>query len=243
MGRRFGGAVRLMAAMLIGVGMLVVPGPGAPATLARSPDCPSPPLTAEKLSRVMDHGTQLACFGGRLLTFSAYVPRPPEGIGWAMAWSISPGWLDDNNGSMLWLATGPTRDFRPGEVITAWIPPALGRCSVGEMLSSCPFRWWVGRWTTVRAHFDGPVARTCGFTGHPSEPGFTKRDAVANCKAKLIVLSVGSVAPPDTAMAAVGHQDPAGLPQVLLALAALALVPLLFVGRRTSHCNRAEAFR
>ncbi len=224
MGRGFGGAVRLMAATLIGIGMLVVPGPGTSATLARSPDCPSPPITAEKLARVMYEGNPLACFGGRLLTFSTYVPPAPEGIGWAMAWSISPGWLDDNSGSMVWLTTGPTRDFGPGEVITAWIPPALGRCSVGEMLASCPFRWFVGRWTTVSAHFDGPVARTCRFTDHPSEPGFTKRDAVANCKAKLIVLSVGSVAPPDTSMAAPGHEDPVGLPLVPLAVATLALL-------------------
>jgi hypothetical protein len=229
--------------MLIGVGMLVAPGPGTSATLARSPDCPSPPITAQKLARVMYEGNPLACFGGRLLTFATYVPPPPEGIGWAMAWSISPGWLDDNNGSMLWLTTGPTRDFGPGEVITAWVPPALGRCSVGEMLASCPFRWFVGHWTTVSAHFDGPVARTCRFTDHPSEPGFTKRDAAANCKAKLIVLSVGSVAPPDTAMAAVGRPDPAGLPLALLALATLALVSLLLVGRWSSHRNRAEAFR
>jgi hypothetical protein len=234
MRRGIGGAVRLMAAMLIGVGMLAVPGLGTSATFARSPDCPSPPITAEKLARVMYEGNPLACFGGRLLTFATYVPPPPEGIGWAMAWSISPGWLDDNNGSMLWLTTGPTRDFGPGEVVTAWVPPALGRCSVGEMLASCPFRWFVGRWTTVSAHFDGPVARTCRFTVHPSEPGFTKRDAVANCKAKLIVLSVGLVAPPDTATGVEGHEDRVGLRLTLLAVMAVVLASLLLAGRRPS---------
>ncbi len=176
----------------------------------------------------MEDGNQLACFGGRLLTFRTYVPPTPEGIGWEDAWEISPGWLDDASGSFWLLGTTST------QLLTAWIPPALGRCSPPS-LSSCPFRWFVGRWTTVRAHFDGPIARTCRFTWVPPGSGFTTHDAVANCRAKLIVLSVGSVAPPDTSMAAVGHEDRRGLSLALLAMAALALVALLIAGRQPSR--------
>jgi hypothetical protein len=223
MGR--GGAVaRVAVTVLMGVGVLVMPGRATTAALARSPDCPSPPITAEKLFQVMDDGSQLACFGGSLLTFRTYVPPTPEGIGWVDAWSISPGWLDDNSGSMWLLGTTPSR------LITAWVPPALGRCSPGANLASCPFRWFIGRWTTVSAHFDGPVARTCRFAEHPPGPGFTTRDAVENCRAKLIVLAVGSVAPPDTATATSGHED--GVPPAaLLAVAAVALASRL-LGRR-----------
>ena len=228
MGRGFGAVARLTAAMLIGVGMLVVPGPGTSAVLARSPDCPSPPITVEKLRHVMEDGNQIACFGARLLTFRTYVPPTPEGIGWEDAWEISPGWLDDASGSFWLLGTTSTK------LLTAWIPPALGRCSPPS-LSSCPFRWFVGRWTTVSAHFDGPIARTCRFTWVPPGSGFTTRDAVENCRAKLIVLSVGSAAPPDTSMAAVGHESRLGPPPMLLAVTALAFVSLLFASRSPSR--------
>lgn len=211
----------LTAAIALGIGVLLVPSRATTAAVARTPDCPAPPITVEKLWRVVDEGNQLACFGGRLLTFRTFVRLPPDGIGWEDAWSLEPAWLDDNSGS-IWMLYET-----PGHLVTAWVPPALGRCDGIGRDPSCPFRWLVGRWATVRAHFDGPVARTCRFVEHPPGPGFTTRDAVASCRAKLIVLSIGPVAPPATAT--VATPTPAGdrtTPALLAAVAAI-LVSLL----------------
>jgi hypothetical protein len=54
---------------------------------------------------------------------------------------------------------------------------------------------------------------------------------------ELIVLSVGSVAPPDTATVGVRHEGPDGPAPALPAVAALTLVSLLLVGRWPSRRN------
>ena len=238
MRRGFGAIVRVAVAMLLGVGLLVMPGRGTTAVVARSPDCPPPPVTIQKLIRLgVGSGSSdgLACYGGQLLTFRAYVLRPMHGDRGVNATTIAPRWLDGTLGSSVVLGTGPFDPRQPVSIIpwaVAYVPPALGRCSPVENLPTCPFRWYYGRWATVSAHFDGPVARTCRIDQQPRGMRQTRRDAVAYCRAQLIVLSVGSVAPPDTATGAVGREDRPGLPPTLLAVMAVALISLLVAGRR-----------
>jgi hypothetical protein len=239
MGRGFGAVARLTAALFLGVGVLLMPGPSTTAAFARSPDCPSPPVTIEKLIRLgVGAGDGLACYGGQLLTFRAYVLRPTYGDG-AIAYSIRPHWLDWMVGSSVALGTGPHDPAEPVSIVpwvVAFVPPALGRCYEGDV-TTCPFRWYWGRWVTVSAHFDGPVARTCRIAEQGEGANLTTRDAVADCRTRLIVLSVGSVAPPDTATVAVDHEGPDGPAPALPAVAALALVSLLLVGCWPSRRN------
>ena len=231
MGRWFEAIARTTMAVLLAVGVLVVPGRGTTAAVARSPDCPSPPVTIGKLAS-LDLVPGTTCYGGKLLTFRAYVVEPcRDGCGGASATSITPRWLDGLLGSSVNLSTGPD----DGQV-AAFVPPALGRCSFGENLATCPFRWYYGRWVTVSAHFDGPVAQTCRYApGHPHGAGFTSKEAVAECRQKLIVLSVGPVvAPPATDTAAVGHEDRDGRSMLLLWVGVFALVSLLLASRSPS---------
>lgn len=225
--RGFGAVARLTGAVLLAAGVLVVPWQSSTAGVARAAGCPSPPVTVAKLAYLAP-GQALACYGSRLLTFRAYVPRPTPGDGVSVG-TITPRWLDSTFGSAVTLATGPTGNQTP-----AFVPPALGRCYEGDM-STCPFRCYWGRWVTVSAHFDGPVAQTCRYADHPPGPGFTTRDAVAGCRMRLIVLSVGSVAPPDTATVAVQHEGRDGPSPGLLAVAALTLASLLLLARQPSR--------
>ena len=189
--------------------MLVVPWQARRRAL-REPPGVRPRRSRSRLAYLAP-GQALACYGSRLLTFRAYVPRPTPGDGVSVG-TITPRWLDSTFGSAVTLATGPTGNRTP-----AFVPPALGRCYEGDM-STCPFRCYWGRWVTASAHFDGPVAQTCRYADHPPGPGFTTRDAVAGCRMRLIVLSVGSVAPPDTATVAVQHEGRDGPSPGLLAV-------------------------
>ena len=158
----------------------VAPGRSLTASVALAADCPSLPVT---IGKVVAGGA--SCYGGQLLTFRAFVPRLGD-LGGTSAYEIRPVWLDDWSGSWVLLSAGPKADQ-----IVAFVPPALGHC-YGPEGSTCPFRSYRGGWATVSAHFDGPVAQTCRYAaGHPPGPGFAKADAVAECRAKLIVLSVG----------------------------------------------------
>jgi hypothetical protein len=221
---RWAVVVRLTLAVLLAVGMLVAPGRSTTASVALAADCPSPPVT---IGKVVAGGA--GCYGGRLLTFRAFVPRLGD-IGGTSAYEIRPVWLDAWSGSWVLLSAGPD-----AAQIVAFVPPALGHC-YGPEGSTCPFRWYRGRWATVSAHFDGEVAQTCRYAaGHPAGAGFTKADAVAECRAKLIVLSVGPVVPlPATDTVAVGHEDRDGPPTALFWVATSALVLLLLASRRPS---------
>lgn len=206
--------------------------PGVPPAAATSPECPPPPVTVEKIWAVVDVDAQLRCFGSRLLTFRAFVVDLPnlEGIGGTSATSISPRWLDGLNGSWAIFSTGPGRPE-----IGAFVPPGLGRCYPPDDLATCPFRWYWGRWATVTAHFDGPVARTCRIASQPPGESQTTADAIAACRKELIVLGVGPIEPPATATAAPHDDVAAASPAVPLALGGLALGAFLVSGRRRSR--------
>ena len=178
--------------------------PGTPAVSpALAAGCPDGPVTIGKLVRIFESGPGgRTCYGGRLLTFRTFVAQLCDGCGGAEAAVVSPLWLDSLEGSNVTFTDGP----RGGQMI-AFVPPGLGRCSVVEKLAACPFRSYYGRWVTVSAHFDGPVAQTCRYDEHPPGPGFSTADAIAACREELIVLSVGTApsagagGPPDTATA------------------------------------------
>jgi hypothetical protein len=225
MGRWFELVARLTIAGLLAAGLLVVPGPTTRVAEARSPGCPSatsqrPPLDGS-----------LNCYGSRILTFRAFVQRPcTDGCGGTTAYVLAPLWLDSMLGSSVELGTGPR-----SASITAFVPPAIGRCSAFADLKSCPFR--PDHWATVKARFNDPIAQKCRYSYHPPGPGFTKKDAIAECRADLVVLSVVPAAP-ETDVAVAVPEDPAGEP-VGLPLVAIFTVVLLVGVRRFPTRRRA----
>lgn len=222
MGRWFDLLARLTIAAVVAAAILVLPGTGGAASIAQAANCPSAPVTVGKLANI-DGATGLDCYGGQLLTFRAFLPRP-DGIGGTSTYWISPAWLDDFKGSWVYLGTSQ----RAASVV-AFVPPALGRC-LGPTGSTCPFRTYAGHWVTVQAHFDGPVAQTCRYHGQHLGKGMTKRAAIEDCRQRLIVLSVG----PDTLPATdtVAGQRPAPADRPAIALGTAFLVGLVAVARR-----------
>jgi hypothetical protein len=241
MGRGIGAPAGLATATLMLAGMLAGLGGSPPAAAAGGPDCPSPPVTIQDLIRLV-HGPEsfdprgrqvLACLGGRQLTFQAYVPDLPrsDGRGGTSTTTISPRWLDGLKGSAVALSSGPG-----GPEIGAFVPPALGRCSwYTDDFATCPFRWYWGRWATITAHFDGPVARTCRYTPGSRGDDIGRRDAVLWCRTQLIVLSVGPIEPPATTTAGLIAEIPAAPPTRPVALGLFALGSLLLAGRLTAR--------
>jgi hypothetical protein len=233
MRRRFAAVARVTLAALLAFGVLMAPGNSTTAALARSPACPSPPVTIAKLVRLFEGPGGRACYGGRLLTFRAFVPRPCDGCGGTAAYALTPSWLNGLSDGEVVLSAGPA-----GDQMVAYVPPALGSC--GTDLSTCPFRWYWGRWATVSAHFDGPVAQTCRYAEHPPGAGFTKQDAVAECREKLIVLSVGPVVALPATDAVATRDDPDRLSTVPPWMAAFALAVLLLASRSPASRRRSR---
>jgi hypothetical protein len=190
---------RATVAVVLGVGMLVAPAHGAREAVARSPDCPRWPVTIDEIAKLTPEHA-VACFGGTTLSFTAYVPPHPYGIGGTKDHDISPVWLDGLSGSFVALSAGPDA----GALVLTFVPPALGRCDGSRSIPACPFRFYWGRSALVSAHFDGPVAHTCRVIWHDPGVSFTDADAVAECRRALIILSVGPLSPPATATWPVG---------------------------------------
>ena len=83
-----------------------------------------------------------------------------------------------------------------------------------------------------RARFDDPVAQTCHYSEKPAGGGFTKADAVAECRAKLVVLSVGRDSNPATDAVAAPAADPRGEPAAPAWLVVFGVVSVLLLVRR-----------
>ena len=225
MGRWFELVARLTMAGILAAGLLVVPGPGTGAATARSSGCPS-----ATIARLIGEGPS-ACYGSRTLTFRALVQSPcNDGCGGTSAAVIKPLWLDSTEGSYAILGSGPR-----SASVAAFVPPALGRCSAFADLKSCAFHRYQGQWATVRARFNDPIAQTCRYGEHPPDAGFTKKDAIAECSANLVVLSVGPAAPETDVAAGVVNdpvREPAGLPWVAVFIVALLLAARWVPSRR-----------
>ena len=231
MSRRFGVWTRLLLAMSVASVVLVLPGDRLTARVARAGGCPSEPITIAKIVN-LEGVSPVTCFGGELLTFRAFVPVP-EGLGGTSASTLAPAWLDDFTGSWVSLGTGPD------EATTgAFVPPALGHCKLGPNGQGCPFRTYANRWATVSAHYDGPVAQTCRYSSHPPGKGFSKQAAVAECRAKLIVLSVGPDSLPATDAVAALDDAPRGGPAALAWFVVFGAGVLVLAARRPSLGRR-----
>jgi hypothetical protein len=227
MGRLMGVVARLTTAVLLTFGMLVLPQCAATMVVARSAACPPPPVTIAKLVHLDAPGQH--CYGSRTLVFRAFVAPPCEDCGGASATVIAPRWLDGLQGSSANLAAVPQ-----GPQIAAYVPPALGLCRVADD-AACPFHPFREQWATVTAHFDDPAAQTCHYSAKPAGGGFTKADAVAECRAKLVVLSVGPDSNPATDTLAAVDDTPDRTPNNALWLGVGALITVALVWRRSSR--------
>jgi hypothetical protein len=231
MGRRFGLWARLLLAAPFALAVLVLPGDRPDASIARAGGCPSAPIKIAEIVN-LDGVSPVTCFGGTLLTFRAFIPVP-EGLGGTNAYSIAPTWLDDWAGSWVLLSAGPGRAST-----VAFVPPALGRCQADPAGPHCPFRPYANRWATVSAHYDGPVAQTCRYASHPPGKGYSKHAAVAECRAKLIVLSVGPDSLPATDAVAAPEAEPRGAPAAPVWFIAFGVGSLLLAFRRQAVRRR-----
>ena len=166
--------------------------------------CPSLPVTIDEIARLTPERA-LACFGGALLTFEAYVPPHPYGIDEGRDYGLSPAWLNGLGGSVVALSAGPDADI----LVLANVPPALGRCDSWQSIPECPFRIFEGHHVLVSARFDDPVARTCRAVSSVEGSTFTDAEAVAECRRLLIVLSVGT-GDPSASAAVVAEAGSAG---------------------------------
>jgi len=219
MAHRFETSARLIAVAALSLGVLLAPAGPSAAQPVQAAGCPSSPVTISKLANMTVAGN--TCYGSRLLTFRAFVPRP-DGIGGTSAYSITPSWLNGLDGSWALLSSG-----RNTASIAGYVPPALGHC-FGPDGATCPFRFYANRWVTVSGHFDGPVAQTCRYGEHPPGADFTVANAIAECQVEFIVLSVGTAALPATSTVAAspGDRGSPSPPWVAILAAATVLVAL-----------------
>jgi hypothetical protein len=190
MGQTFRIVTRVVTAAVLAAAVLVFTSPATGLVSARASGCQS-----ATSARPPAEGTA-KCYGNRMLTFRAYVQYPcTDGCGGTNAYSLAPRWLDSMVGSYVELGTGPR-----SRQIAAFVPPRLGRCSAFAALRSCLLR--PGHWAIVKARFNDPIARTCRYSEHPSGPGFSRKDAIAECRANLVVHSIVPVAPETDVVAA-----------------------------------------
>jgi hypothetical protein len=220
-----------IVAIVAALAMVMLPGRAATATAATPAGCPTLPVTITELSKLEQ--LPAACFGSRTLTVRAWVAPPCDGCGGTSASAIAPSWFDGLGGSNVALAEG-----RTGPEIPAFVPPKLGRCPEPDA-STCPFRPYVRRFVIVTARFDDPLAQTCRYSAHPPGPGFTRQDAIAECRNELVVMSVaasGDLPPTDSVDFAAPDRAASAMSASLFAIAliAVAVAVVALRGRRQS---------
>jgi hypothetical protein len=232
MGRWVDAVARLSTAALFAIALLITPGGSGSTAVTLAADCPSPPVTVKKLVNLDVPGHK--CFGDTVLVFRAFVAPRCDECGGVSATVIAPRWLDGLLGSSVNLSAVPD-----GPQLAAYVPPALGKCPVTDD-SACPFRPYRNGYATVSAQYDAPVAQRCHYAEKPAGGGFTKADAVAECQAKLVVVSVSAdagaatdaVAPVAVAMSP--GREGAPIAAWLVALAVTTLGSGLLLARRRS---------
>ena len=232
MGRWVDAVARLSTAALFAIALLITPGGSGSTAVTLAADCPSPPVTVKKLVNLDIPGHK--CYGDTVLVFRAFVAPRCDECGGVSATVIAPRWLDGLLGSSVNLSAVPD-----GPQVAAYVPPALGKCPVTDD-SACPFRPYRNGYATVSAQYDAPVAQRCHYAEKPAGGGFTKADAVAECQAKLVVVSVSAdagaatdaVAPVAVSMSP--GRDGAPIAAWLVALAVTTLGSGLLLARRRS---------
>ncbi len=184
MGRWVDAIARMATAVVFAFAMLIVPGSVGSTAATRAADCPPPPVTVKKLVNLDVPGQK--CYGDTVLVFRAFVAPPCDECGGVSETVIAPRWLDALEGSSANLSAVPD-----GPQLAAYVPPALGACPLSDD-SACPFRPYRNHYATISAHYDAPVAQKCRYAVKPAGGGHTKADAVAECQAKLVVVSVSA---------------------------------------------------
>lgn len=152
----------------------------------------------------------LYCYGGHSLTVTAF-DVAPEGLGGAVPYAVSPGWLDTWLGAGAYLS-GSDIDAAPGApagpFLQVSVPPRL----------VARFTALHGRWVTVTLHFDDPAARGCHYSESTVSPGAdgvpTLADLVALCRQSPVLSSIEAARCPrlPSTLSAI-----ASVPQVMLA--------------------------
>src|SRR3954454_21405450 len=191
--QRVGRWVATFVAVVAALAILMLPGRAASAMADAGGGCPTSRATVTQLSELEQLPSR--CFGSRTLTFRAWVAPPCDGCGGTSASTIAPSWFDGLGGRNV-----PPAEGRTGAELPAFVPPRPGRCPEPDA-SSCPFRPFVRRFVIVTARFDDPLAQTCRYSAHPPGPGFTRQDAIAECRNELVVMSVaasGGLPPTDS---------------------------------------------
>ena len=232
MGRWVDAVARLSTAALFAIALLITPGSSGSTAVTLAADCPSPPVTVKKLVNLDVPGHK--CYGDTVLVFRAFVAPRCDECGGVSATVIAPRWLDGLLGSSVNLSAVPD-----GPQVAAYVPPALGKCPVTDD-SACPFRPYRNGYATVSAQYDAPVAQRCHYAAKPAGGGFTKADAVAECQAKLVVVSVSADAGAATdavapvAVSVSPGRDGAPIAAWLVALAVTTFGSGLLLARRRS---------
>lgn len=144
----------------------------------RPQHCPAEPLDATAIAR-LSRADRVGCFGGRDLTFRAWVVDPGEGYGGTCRNRI-PDWLQDCV-LPVWLLRGTADNADPtGALHALRRPDATGDLS------------GVGRWVRLTGHFDDPAAATCtdaissGFV----EDSVPVASLVRACRTEFVVTSM-----------------------------------------------------
>lgn len=139
-----------------------------PTPSARADPCTADEVTVQELMATTD---RLECYGGRSISFRAYI----SGSAAISTCSITPvpgdGWLDVCSGIRRLLMAQPGDE----EGVLAFLPPEM---SAFEMPAD--------RWVDVLGHFDDPAAQTCGIQGGPTPDP----EQVEACRAAFVVEQV-----------------------------------------------------
>lgn len=175
--------------------------PPTPKTVAA---CPTAPVTLETLigmrrdpgplsSRhwnALDplSGRALECFGSTKLSVVAFVASP-QGLGGAVAFTVTPAWLDTAHGGELFLAASD-REAAPGApsgpFLAVAVPPELRRS----------FDAARGKWVTVGGQFDAPAARSCVADPPQGVDVPSPPEIVEICRTSFMVSSVEAASDP-----------------------------------------------
>ena len=166
--------------------------------------CPTAPVTLEKLigmsrdpgplsSRhwnALDplSGRALECFGSTKLSFVAFVASR-QGLGGAVAFTVTPAWLDTAHGGELFLAASD-REAAPG----APYGPFLAVAVPPELRPS--FDAARGKWVTVGGQFDAPAARSCVADPPQGVDVPSPPEIVEICRTSFMVSSVEAASDP-----------------------------------------------
>jgi hypothetical protein len=201
--KRFGPMGRIAAALVLVVALLLPGGIAPPGTVAAT-RCPTGLITIEDLIRLArDRGPLLdrfppavagiyerayACLGARTIRFKAFV-ADPGGVGGTSAYGVSPRWMLDA-GVFLFGTSRRVDGVVDGGFVMAAVPPRLGNVQTR----------FANRWVLVTGRFGDSVARSCRAKGAPGEtPSSTQ--VVAICRSVLVISSIDPLAAPQTTMA------------------------------------------